>query len=134
MTLFQNLSPCLAEEIVSNWRPFCSKERNGLSNFGRGVNQEAFLYNYFKIHPLVREKKSLQVILFSALADILFNEGGWFEWNDLSNFLRGLPKEHSCEIIIKSVYRLSRSCLKLFLFIALVAILFNRVKRFEQFW
>ena len=37
------------------------------------------------------------------------------EQNGLSNFGRGLPKEHSCEIILKSVHRSSgRSCLKLF--------------------
>ena len=57
------------------------------------------------------------------------------ERNSLSNFGRGLPKEHSCEIISKSVYPFSRSRLKLFfLFIALAAILFNGAKRFEQFW
>ena len=34
----------------------------------------------------------------------------------------------------KSVHWFSRSCLKLFLFIALAAILFNRAEPFEQFW
>ena len=43
--------------------------------------------------------------------------------------------EHFCEIISKSVHWFSRrNHLKLFLFIALAAILFNRAKRFEQFW
>ena len=51
----------------------------------------------------------------------------------MSNFDRGLPKEHFCDIILKSVHRFSRkSCLKLF--IALAAILFNGVEEFEQFW
>ena len=53
----------------------------------------------------------------------------------MSKFGRGLAKEHFCEIISKSVHWFSsRSCLKFFLFIAVVAILFNRAKRFEQFW
>ena len=49
------------------------------------------------------------------------------EQNHLSNFGKGLAKEHFCEIISKSVSNF-------FLFIALVAILFNRAERFEQFW
>ena len=56
-------------------------------------------------------------------------------WNSLRNFGRGLAKKHFCEIISKSVYQFSRrSCSKLFLFIALAAILFNRPEQFEQFW
>ena len=52
----------------------------------------------------------------------------------MSNFGRGLAKEHFSEIISKSVHRLSGgSCLKLFsIYIALVAILFNRAERLEQ--
>ena len=54
--------------------------------------------------------------------------------NSLSNFSRELPKEPSCEIISKSVHRFSRrSGLKHFLFIALVAILFEGAKPFQQF-
>ena len=55
--------------------------------------------------------------------------------NSLSNFSRELPKEPSCEIISKSMHRLSRrSRLKVFLFLALAAILFNKAESFEQFW
>ena len=43
------------------------------------------------------------------------------------------PEYHWNQIISKSVHRFSRSRLKLFfLFIALVAILFNRAEGFEQ--
>ena len=57
------------------------------------------------------------------------------ERNDLSNFDGQSPKEHSCEIIAKSMHWLrGRSRLKVFLFLALAAILFNGAKRFEQFW
>ena len=55
------------------------------------------------------------------------------ERNGLSNFGRESSKEHSYENIKKSVYRFSRSRLKLFfLFIALAAMLFNGAKRFER--
>ena len=43
------------------------------------------------------------------------------------------PEYHWNQIISKSVHRFSRSRFKLFLFIALAAILFNRAERFEQF-
>ena len=54
--------------------------------------------------------------------------------NDLSKFSKGFSKEHSGEIISKSVNRFSRSRLKVFLFIALAAILFNQAEHLEQFW
>ena len=57
------------------------------------------------------------------------------ERNGLSNFGRKSAKEHSCEIISKSMHKLrGRSRLKVFLFLALVAILFNGAEWFEQFW
>ena len=53
----------------------------------------------------------------------------------MSSFGRGITKEHSSEIISKSVHRFSRrNRLKLFLLIALAAILFNVAELFEQFW
>ena len=56
------------------------------------------------------------------------------ERNGLSNFGRGSPKEPSCKIISKSMHLLRRrSSLKAFLFLALAAVLFNGVERFEQF-
>ena len=55
--------------------------------------------------------------------------------NRLSNFGRQLPKEHSCIIISKLMHCLrKRSHLKIFLYLALAAILFNGAKPFEQFW
>ena len=66
------------------------------------------------------------------------------EPNGLSSFGRQSPKEHSCIIISKLMHWLRRrSPLKvflvkvvksIFLFIALVAILFNIAEFFEQFW
>ena len=69
-----------------------------------------FLYNYFKIHQQVKAEKSFQGFSILALLAICS-----IERNRLSNFGRGLPMEHSCEIILKSVHLFSRrSCLKLF--------------------
>ena len=50
------------------------------------------------------------------------------ERNCLSNFGRGSPKKPSCKIISKSMHWLRRSPLKVFLFLALAAILFNRAE------
>ena len=48
-------------------------------------------------------------------------------------FGRGSPKKHSCIIISKSIHWLKRrSGLKLFLVLALAAILFNGAEPFEQ--
>ena len=53
------------------------------------------------------------------------------ERNGLSSFGRLSPKEHSCIIILKSMNWLRRrSRLKVFLFLALAAILFNGAERF----
>ena len=58
------------------------------------------------------------------------------ERNGLSNFGRQSPKEHSCEIISKSVktYLAEEVVKSLSIFITLVAILFNIAESFEQFW
>ena len=57
------------------------------------------------------------------------------ERNGFSNFGRQSPKEHSCEIISKSVTNLAEEVVKsIFLFIALAAILFNLAEFFEHFW
>ena len=56
------------------------------------------------------------------------------EPNNFSNFGRGSPKEHFCEIILKSGHWSRRRChLKVFLFLALVAILFSGEEPFLQF-
>ena len=53
--------------------------------------------NYFKIHPLVKER-SFKGFLFLALVAILCNGAEQFE-----QFWYRSPKEPSCEIILKSV-------------------------------
>ena len=80
---------------------------------------------------LVQEKKS-----FKGFS--IFSPGGHLvqlERNGLSNFGRQSSKEHSCIIISKLMHWLRRrSRLKVFLFLALAAILINGAEAFEQFW
>ena len=64
-----------------------------------------------------------------------------YHWNQtisksvqrFEHFCRQSPKEHSCKIISGSMHWLRRSHLKVFLFLVLVAILFNGAEQFEQF-
>ena len=70
----------------------------------------------------------------------IYSPGGhlFTEQNSLSNFCRLSPKEHSCIIISKSMHWLFLLLdwllhLKVFLFLALAAILFNGAEQFEQF-
>ena len=61
-----------------------------------------------------------------ALVAILFSGAKRFK-----QFGRVSPKEHFCEIILKSIHWSRRRChLKVFLFLALAAILFSGAKRF----
>ena len=64
------------------WWPFCSVEQNHVRTFGKG------------------SKRNISVKLFGYLAAILFRRAKQF----LQFFGRGLPKEHFCEIILKSVH------------------------------
>ena len=62
---------------------------------------------------------------FKSLFSI-FSSGSHFnnEWNRFSNFGRGSPMEHFCEIILKSGHwPRRRCCFKVFLFLALAPIL-----------
>ena len=77
------------------------------------------LYNYFKIHLLVQEKKS-----FKGFS--IFSSGG-----HLDSHLRNIPVKLFQNLSIDIAEEVVKS---LFLFIALVAILFNVAERFEQFW
>ena len=63
MKLFQNLSTDLAEEVVKSLFLFIALAAilfniaESFEQFWQRVTQETFLYNYFKIHLLVQEKK-----------------------------------------------------------------------------
>ena len=77
--IFQNLSTDLAEEVVKSIFLFIALSAilfnvaELFEQFRLRVTQETFLYNYFKIHLLVQEKKSFKGFLFLALAAILFS-------------------------------------------------------------
>ena len=66
MKLLQNLSTDLPEEVVKSLFSIYSPgghfvPRSGIvEQFWERVTQETFLYNYFKIHLLVQEKKWFQ--------------------------------------------------------------------------
>ena len=134
MKFFQNPLTDLAEKVVKSLFLFIalaailSNIAESFEQFWLRVTQETFLYNYFKIHLLVQEKKSFKGLSI-ALVAILFNRA-----NGLSNFGGQSPKEHSSIIISKLMHWLRRqSRLKLFLFLALAAILFNGAEQFQQF-
>ena len=63
MKLFQNLSTDLAEEVVKCLFLFIAlvailfNVAELFEQFWQRVTQKTFLYNYFKIHLLVQEKK-----------------------------------------------------------------------------
>ena len=68
----------------------------------------------------------LKAFLFLALTAILFSRVEPFY-----NFGSGSPKEHFCEIILKSGHwPRRRCCLKVFLLLALAAILFSQAEPF----
>ena len=66
MKLFQNLFTDLAEEVAKSLFLFIALAAilfnlaESFDQFWYRVTQEAFLYNYFKIHCLVQEKKSFK--------------------------------------------------------------------------
>ena len=85
MKLFQKLSTDLAEEVVKSLFLFIAMAAilfnvaESFEQFWLRVTQETFLYNYFKIHFLIQEKKSLKIFLLLAMAAILFNGAERFE-------------------------------------------------------
>ena len=66
MKLFQNLSTDLAEEVLKSLFLFIAlaailfNVAEFYEQFWKRVTQGTFLYNYFKIHRLVQEKKSFK--------------------------------------------------------------------------
>ena len=66
MKLFKNLSTDFAEEVVKNLFLFIAlaailfNVAEFFEQFWQMVTLETFLYNYFKIHLLVLEKKSFK--------------------------------------------------------------------------
>ena len=73
--LFQNLSTDLAEEVVKCLFLFIAlvatlfNVAEPIDQYWQRVTQETFLYNYFKIHLLVQERK-----LFKGFS--IFSSGG----------------------------------------------------------
>ena len=82
MKLFQNLSTNFAEVVIKNLFLFLALAAilfNIAKSFGQfwwRVTQETFLYNYYKIHHLVQEKKSFKgVSIFSSGGHLVQQSG-----------------------------------------------------------
>ena len=88
------------------------------------------MYNYFKIHALVKEEKSLKG--FS-----IYSPGGHFV-KQSRTVSAILVDSHLRKIPVKLFQNLSTNLAEvvksLYLFIALAAILFNVAESFERFW
>ena len=82
MKLFQNLSTDLAEEVVKSLFLFIAlvailfNVAESFEQFWHKVSQETFLYNYFKSHLLVQEKKSFEGFsIFSSGGHLIQRSG-----------------------------------------------------------
>ena len=81
------------------WRPFCSAERNKLSNFGKGSLEAHFCKIVLKSGHLPRSRCRFKVIIILALAAILFSRSERFlqfglrvlSGTFLSNYLENRP-------------------------------------------
>ena len=104
---------------------------NHFSNFGRGSPKEHFCEIILTSGHWPRGR-CLKIFLFLALVPILFSGAPFcsVEWNHFTNFGRASLKEHFCEIILQSGHWPRRYCLQVFLFLALVAILFSGAEPF----
>ena len=89
--------------------------------------------HHHRLHHKLNKVFSQSFVKFSWKLKIMNDHA--FCWNKRAMMALGRsPEYHWNQIISKSVHRFSRrSLLKLFLFIALAAILFNRAEPFEQF-
>ena len=82
MKLFQNLSTNLAEEVVKSLFLFIAQVSilfnvaESFEKFWWRVTQETFLYNYFKIHHLVQEKKSFKGFSIFSSGGHLIQQSG----------------------------------------------------------
>ena len=85
MKLFQNLSTDIAEEVVKSLFLFIAlaailfNVAEFFEQFWQRVFQETFLYNYFKIHLLVQEKKLFKGFSIFSSGGHLFNGAERFE-------------------------------------------------------
>ena len=85
MKLFQNLPTNLAEEVIKSLFLFRAlvailfNIAESFDQFCKRVTQETFLYNYFKIHLLVQEKKSFKGFSIFSSGGHLVQGTEWFE-------------------------------------------------------
>ena len=138
--LFQNLYTGLAEEVVKSLFLFLAlaailfNVAESFEQFWLRVTQETFLYNYFKIDLLVQEKKSIKVFSIFSSGGHLVQWSGTVSAILVDSHLRNIPVklfQNLSTDLDKSIFWFRRrSRLKVFLFLVLAAILFNRAEWF----
>ena len=95
------------------------------------VTYWTFLYHYFKIHALVKEKKSFKGFSIFSSGSHLVQPSGTVWAILVDSHLRNIPVKLFQNLSTDLAEEVVKS---LFLFIALAAILFNVADFFEQFW
>ena len=92
------------------------------------VTQGTFMWNYFKIRPLVKEKSFKGFSILSSGSHLVHpSRTGW------AIFAEGHRRNISCEISLKLCKWPRRCCFKVFLLLALVAILFSEWNHLGNF-
>ena len=101
-------------------------ERNCLDNFGKGPYEEHLS------DIILKFGQAVQLMLFNEFSN--FSSGGHFVWQ--SRTVWAILEEGLGEITMKLGHQFRRCCLKCLFFLssALVAILFDDVEPFGQFW
>ena len=120
--LFQNQSSCLGG-VVLRFACFGSGgyhvqwSKMILNNFVRGSPMEYSCEIIYKSLKPFRGRTHLNLVfLFISYFFKPLRSSCSADWNDLSNFDRWNPKEHSCETISKSLHPFPRSRLTVFFF------------------
>ena len=98
--------------------------------FWSAVTKGTFLYNYFKIDALVKEKSFKGFSIFSS-GGHLVQRSGLVGAILVDSHLRNSPEKLFQKLSTDLAEEVFKS---LFLFIAVAAILFNVAESFEQFW
>ena len=92
----------------------CLADQNNLTNLGRRASKEHLCQIIFKLGFYFWTRRFLKFLLYTILGNIW----PWFltDQNHLNNLGRGSPKEHLCQIILKSCKHFSTRLLKKFPF------------------
>ena len=114
-------------------QPFCSREQNGLCNFGRGHYDEYFCEIILNFDQWLKRRCHIKKFYFKLQWPFCSTEQTCW-----CNVGRGHYGDHACEIIFNFALCFRRRChLKIFLknyILAMAAILFDFAEPFVQVW